>query len=168
VSNDELKCRNCDDPIDPRRVKLGYDYCLKQECQEKCLKPVTLAAIGINKAADYYTRADEVLPPRLPAPAPAGPDEPPTLAEAGKASRAAAGETVRTPSTIERLRRLEAQLDRNLEQAYQRFERGEITAREMEKVRDGLVASFNEQVTRENIRYRSMLRPRRNPARRAG
>jgi hypothetical protein len=168
VTNVDLKCRSCADPLDPRRVELGYDYCLKQECQEKCVKPVTLAAIGINKAADYYTRADEVLPPRLPAPTPAVPDEPPTLAEAGNASRPAAEDVVRKPSTIERLRRLEAELDRSLEEAYQRFESGQITAREMEKVRDGLVATFNAQVTRENIRYRSMLRPRRNQGRRAG
>jgi hypothetical protein len=59
-----LECRNCGDVVDPRRVELGYDYCLKEECQQRCLKRVELAAVGVNKAADYYMKAEEVLPPR--------------------------------------------------------------------------------------------------------
>jgi hypothetical protein len=70
-----LQCRNCGSPLDPRRVELGYDYCLKEECQERCVKRVHLAALGVNKAADYYVRADEVLPPPGPEPIPSGPDE---------------------------------------------------------------------------------------------
>ena len=63
-----MKCKSCGDVVDPRRVELGYDYCLKETCQQQCLTRVPLAAVGINKAADYYTRADEVLPPPRPAP----------------------------------------------------------------------------------------------------
>ena len=63
-----MQCRNCGDVVDPRRVELGYDYCLKEECQQRCLKRVQLAAVGVNKAADYYMKAEEVLPPRPPAP----------------------------------------------------------------------------------------------------
>ena len=63
-----MQCRNCGDVVDPRRVELGYDYCLKEECQQICLKRVQLAAVGVNKAADYYMKAEEVLPPRAPAP----------------------------------------------------------------------------------------------------
>ncbi len=61
--------------MDPRRVELGYDYCLKEECQQRCLHRVKLAALGVNKAADYYMRADEVLPPPAP---PAEPQPGPT------------------------------------------------------------------------------------------
>ena len=61
-----LQCRNCGDVVDPQRVELGYDYCLKQECQQRCMKRVRLAAIGVNKAADYYARAEEMSVPSLP------------------------------------------------------------------------------------------------------
>ena len=76
-----MQCRNCGDLVDPRRVELGYDYCLKEECQQRCLERVHLAAIGVNKAADYYMKADEVLPPRPPAAAAPSPQE----VEAGRA-----------------------------------------------------------------------------------
>jgi len=47
-----------------------------------------------------------------------------------------------------------------LEGSYQRFCRGEITAREMDKERDELIREFNQLVRSENIRYRGMLRRR--------
>ena len=59
-----MQCRNCGDLVDPRRVELGYDYCLKEECQQRCLKRVLLAAVGVNKAADCYSKAEEVVRPR--------------------------------------------------------------------------------------------------------
>jgi hypothetical protein len=62
--------------VDPRRAELGYDYCLKEECQQRCLQRVELAAVGVNKAADYYMRADEVLPPPGPPAGPGAPVEP--------------------------------------------------------------------------------------------
>ncbi len=55
----------------------------------------------------------------------------------------------------------EAELDRRLEEAYQRFSRSEITADEMARERDGMIRAFNRRVMAENIRYRSMLRRRR-------
>lgn len=55
----------------------------------------------------------------------------------------------------------EAELDRRLEESYQRFSRSEITADEMAKERDGLIRAFNRRVMAENTRYRSMLRQRR-------
>jgi hypothetical protein len=82
--------------------------------------------------------------------------------------RPGAKQEVRQASTLERLRKLEARLDDDLGQAYQRFERGDITARELDKARDTLIAAFNQQIMRANIRYRSMMRPRRSPVRRAG
>jgi hypothetical protein len=57
-----MKCRNCGDPVDPRRTELGYDYCTRPECQEACVERVELAAVAVNKASDQYVRADEVVP----------------------------------------------------------------------------------------------------------
>src|SRR5436190_1496857 len=57
-----VKCRNCGDEVDPRRVELGYDYCTRPECQERLAKRVELARVTVNKAADQYVRAEEVVP----------------------------------------------------------------------------------------------------------
>jgi hypothetical protein len=171
-----LECRNCGSPLDPRRVELGYDYCLKEECQQRFVKRVRLAALGVNKAADYYVRADEVLPPPAPAPAPTGPEEEDEDVTAGDCEGAAAEPQAAGPkaaastpdhspekrpqSTLERLRRREAELDEALGRSYERFRRNEITAREMEAEQRRLVAEFNRLVMSENIRYRSLLRRR--------
>jgi hypothetical protein len=156
-----LQCRNCGDVVDPRRVELGYDYCLKQECQERCMERVLLASVAVNKAADYYSRADEVVAPR-PATVPTlsiDRDEGPA---AGRRSRPSQAKRPRPKTTLERLRDREVELDESLERSYERFRRGEITATEMDRERDQLVESFNRRVMSENIRYRSMLRRRGN------
>jgi hypothetical protein len=169
----KLKCRNCGDVVDPRRVELGYDYCLKDECQRRCLKRVELASVGVNKAADYYTTAEEVLPP--PSPRPPRSMEPEEV-EAGEcdqvlgdsktARRPAPPNAKHSPTTLDRLRQKEAELDDALRRSYDGFQRGEMTAREMERECDALVEAFNAAVRSENIRYRSMLRTR--PARPRG
>jgi hypothetical protein len=162
-----LQCRSCGDVVDPRRVELGYDYCLKKECQERCLERVHLAAVGVNKAADYYMKAEEVLPPRPPAPP--VPEAPLEAHEPAGAPPSRPGPAVTTQrrrkTTLERLHEQEVALDAALDLSYERFRRGEITATEMHGQRDQLVEVFNRQVMRENIRYRSMLR---GPANRAG
>jgi hypothetical protein len=169
-----LKCRNCGDVVDPRRVELGYDYCLREECQQRCLQRVELAAVGVNKAADYYMRADEVLPPPPP---PTRETEPPASATSASAPPAStapidvdqparhqvrkprgAGEPRRVKTTLQRLGEQEAELDEALDRVYQRFCGGEITAREMDGQRHRLIEAFNRQVMSENIRYRSFLR----------
>ena len=179
-----LQCRNCGDVVDPRRVELGYDYCLKEECQQICLKRVQLAAVGVNKAADYYMKAEEVLPPRPPAPEadevaepeagdlderqePAEPGQPGQPGPPGQPGlvrpsvpQPAAKAPKRLKTTLERLRELEVALDAALDLSYDRFRRGEITATELHRDRDRLVEAFNRVVMRENIRYRSMLRGR--------
>jgi hypothetical protein len=187
-----LQCRNCGDVVDPRRVELGYDYCLKEECVEICLKRVQLAAVGVNKAADYYMKAEEVLPPRPPAAEagqvaepeagdlderhePAERGQPVQLGESREPAQAgqvrpsvprqAANAPKRLKTTLERLREFETALDAALDLSYERFRRGEITATELHRDRDRLVEAFNRVVMRENIRYRSMLR---GPANRAG
>jgi hypothetical protein len=187
-----LQCRNCGEVVDPRRVELGYDYCMKEVCQQRCIERVQLAAVGVNKAADYYMKAEEVLPPRPPGPGETGPaaatgveaeaaEDPAEAAEVavGAGLRAVeapgaawrtrlyeASKTKRRPkTTLERLREHEAALDGALERSYERFRRGEITATELHAERDRMIGAFNRLVMRENIRYRSMLR---GPAHRAG
>ncbi len=145
--------------VDPRRVELGYDYCLKPECQQRCMKRVNLASVGVNKAADYYTTADELLPPPAPAPLPAAEEE--SVKTAGSRPAPPPKTPNAGPSTLARLRQYEAELDTSIAAWYERFRSGDITAREMERECDRLVASFNQRVMNENIRYRSMLRKRR-------
>jgi hypothetical protein len=141
-------------------VELGYDYCLKEECQQRCLQPVRLAAVGVNKAADYYYRADEVLPPPLPTATPVGQED---LAEVDDSRpRPASGTERRPKTTLERLQEQQAALDEALAESYERFGRGEITATEMDHERNRLIDAFNRQVRGENIRYRSLLRRRSN------
>jgi hypothetical protein len=144
-------------------VELGYDYCLKSECQQRCVRRVELAAVGVNKAADYYQRADEVLPPRPPASVSvaAGDIDPRDGPQAPAPKTGAAARTRPRPqTTVDRLRQQEAALDDALARSFERFSRGQITAREMDSERDLLIEGFNRQVMSENIRYRSMLRRR--------
>jgi hypothetical protein len=150
-----LECRICGTPVDPRRVELGYDYCTTDECQRRCVEQPKLIAVGVNKAADQYVRAEAVLPQgemagnRLD-------DAPIALA-----SREGRPPRRRRVGTREKLRMAEAELDRQLEESYQRFRRSEITAAEMANERDDLIRAYNRRVMAENIRYRSMLRQRR-------
>jgi hypothetical protein len=163
-----LQCRNCGDVVDPRRVELGYDYCLKEECQERCLQRVQLASVGVNKAADYYMKAEELVPPRPPAATTASAERPmdddePTEIRPPASSRVTRPKRPKT--TLERLREEEVALDQALDRSYERFCSGEITATDMHRERDQLVDAFNRRIKRENIRYRSILR---GPANRAG
>jgi hypothetical protein len=152
-----LECRICGTPVDPRRVELGYDYCTADECQRRCVEPPRIVRVGVNKAADQFVRAEAVVPQgeigrnRL--------DDTPHFSSslAGSPPRSRR----RRRGTLEKLRVAEAELDRRLEESYQRFSRSEITADEMAKERDGLIRAFNRRVMAENIRYRSMLRQRR-------
>ncbi len=153
-----MDCRICGTPVDPRRVKLGYDYCTADECQRRCVEPVRLVRVAVNKAADQFVRAEAVVPQgevaanRL--------DDSPVVGSSPAATRPSHHRRV---GTLEKLRRAEAELDRRLDESYQRFSRSEITAAEMAKERDELIRAFNRRVMAENIRYRSMLR-RRRPA----
>jgi hypothetical protein len=157
-----VRCRSCGEPVDSRRVELGYDYCTQSECQLRCVERVELASIGINKAADYYVRAGDVLPPPRPDRGSSAAPDADELGTSDRPSRVSTRETSEkrrtTTSTLERLRRLERQLDADLERSYARFAAGELTARELDRERDGLVRAFNSRVTAENIRYRSLLR----------
>jgi hypothetical protein len=152
-----VKCRHCGEEVDPRRVELGYDYCTRPECQERSVKRVELARVTVNKAADQYVRAEEVVP--------SGPrpqwgidkeDE-----EADRPPRRVDEQTrVRRLTTEQRLQRASQKLDAALAQVYERFCRSEITYVEMRSEQNALIDGFNDRVRSENIRYRSFRRKR--------
>jgi hypothetical protein len=150
-----VKCKNCGETVDPRRVELGYDYCTRRECQERFVERVELASVAVNKAADQYVRADEVVPsgarPRW------GIDEE-DEEEGARTPRPAPERPVPRPSTEQRLRRASAKLDSALMQVYESFCRSEITHAEMRSEQNTLIRAFNDRVRSENIRYRSFLR----------
>jgi hypothetical protein len=156
-----MNCKNCGDPVDPQRVALGYDYCLADECQQKCVKRVLMAAVGVNKAADHYVRAEEVVPPPTPPTTPSSGDDGDGALPDLRARPSRPAVEPRVKSTLQRLREREAELDDGLRRGYERFCRGESTAREMDAENDRLVGAFNQLVLQENIRYRSLLRKRR-------
>ena len=144
-----MECKNCGEPVDPRRADLGYDYCTRRECQERCVDRVELAAVAVNKASDQYVRADEVVPEGPSArwgidPEPADDEEP--------------ARPRRRSSTTKRLERAAARLDAELARLYERFCKAELTLAEMRSRQNERIRAFNELVRGENIRYRSFLR----------
>jgi hypothetical protein len=52
------QCVTCGTELHPERA-VKYNYCTAPECQEKNLKPLTMVAIGMNKAADELLILDE-------------------------------------------------------------------------------------------------------------
>jgi hypothetical protein len=52
------KCVTCGKDLHPERAK-KYSYCMSAQCQEKNAKPLTMVAIGVNKAAEQYMILDE-------------------------------------------------------------------------------------------------------------
>jgi hypothetical protein len=151
-----VKCKNCGEDVDPRRVELGYEYCTRPECQDRFVERVELASVAVNKAADQYVRAEEAVP--------SGPrrrwgiDEGDDDAGAARPERPARKPAAPRPSTEQRLRRASARLDAALMRVYERFCRSEITHAEMRSEQNGLIRAFNDRVRSENIRYRSFVR----------
>lgn len=154
-----MHCKGCGEELDPRRVELGYDYCTKNSCQQLHMERLRLARIGVNKAADQFVRADEVLPSEPGTRYTTVVDDESTQGARPARPRASRGATPR-PTTITRLRTAEHRLDANLERSYERFCAGETTAAEMNRERNALIDEFNALVRAENIRYRSLLRRR--------
>lgn len=153
-----MKCKNCGEEVDPRRVELGYDYCTRRECQHRLVNRVELARVTVNKAADQYVRADEVVP-----------DVPDVRwgIDEEEDEESAGGPTHRAPepplpkprmSTTRRLEVAADKLDAALMRVYERFCQSEITAAEMRTEQNALIRAFNDRVRGENIRYRSFLR----------
>ena len=46
-------CVTCGSELHPERAE-KYDYCTRRECREQNAKPLTIAAVAVNKAADQY------------------------------------------------------------------------------------------------------------------
>ena len=52
------QCVTCGSKLHPERAE-KYDYCTRRECREKNARPLTIAAVGVNKAADQYLVLNE-------------------------------------------------------------------------------------------------------------
>ena len=52
------KCITCGAELNPERAK-KYNYCMSPDCQRKNLRPLTMVAVGVNKAAEQYMLLDE-------------------------------------------------------------------------------------------------------------
>ena len=51
-------CVTCGSELHPERAE-KYDYCTRRECREQNAKPLTIAAVAVNKAADQYLVLNE-------------------------------------------------------------------------------------------------------------
>ncbi len=51
-------CTICGDELHPERAE-KYDYCTKRTCRERAAKALTIASVGVNKAADQFVVLDE-------------------------------------------------------------------------------------------------------------
>jgi hypothetical protein len=47
------QCVTCGSELHPERAE-KYDYCTRRECRERNARPLTIAAVAVNKAADQY------------------------------------------------------------------------------------------------------------------
>jgi hypothetical protein len=52
------RCVTCGTDLDPERAE-RYDYCLDPDCRAKNARMLTIASVGVNKAADQYVILDE-------------------------------------------------------------------------------------------------------------
>ena len=52
------RCVTCGSELHPERAE-KYDYCTRRECRERNARPLTIAAVAVNKAADQYVVLDE-------------------------------------------------------------------------------------------------------------
>jgi hypothetical protein len=52
------RCITCGTELHPERAE-KYNYCMAPDCQEKNARPLTVVAIGMNKAADEFMILDE-------------------------------------------------------------------------------------------------------------
>ena len=52
------QCVTCGSELHPERAE-KYDYCTTREGREKNARPLTIAAVGVNKAADQYLVLNE-------------------------------------------------------------------------------------------------------------
>ena len=53
TGNKLTRCVTCGIELHPERAE-KYNYCTSRACREENAKPLTIAAVGVNKAADHY------------------------------------------------------------------------------------------------------------------
>jgi DNA-binding CsgD family transcriptional regulator len=51
--NSVTHCVTCGIELHPERAE-KYRYCTRRACREENARPLTIAAVGVNKAADHY------------------------------------------------------------------------------------------------------------------
>jgi hypothetical protein len=51
-------CTFCGDELHPERAE-KYDYCTKPSCRGRGAKAITIASVGVNKAADQFVVLDD-------------------------------------------------------------------------------------------------------------
>ena len=51
-------CVTCGSELHPERAE-KYDYCTRRQCREQNARPLTIAAVAVNKAADQYLVLDD-------------------------------------------------------------------------------------------------------------
>jgi hypothetical protein len=51
-------CTICGDELHPERAE-KYDYCTKPSCRERAAKAITIASVGVNKAAHQFVVLDD-------------------------------------------------------------------------------------------------------------
>ena len=52
------QCVTCGSELHPERAE-KYNYCTSRECREQNARPLTIAAVAVNKAADQYLVLNE-------------------------------------------------------------------------------------------------------------
>ena len=52
------QCVTCGSGLHPERAE-KYDYCTRRECRERNARPLTIAAVAVNKSADQYLVLNE-------------------------------------------------------------------------------------------------------------
>ncbi len=55
-----LKCRHCGDRVPEERADAGYDYCLKPDCVEACIRPLNVVAVAVNKSNDQLALREQL------------------------------------------------------------------------------------------------------------
>ncbi len=60
-----LKCRHCGDRVPEERADAGYDYCLKPDCVEACIRPLNVVAVAVNKSNDQLALREQLDIPRI-------------------------------------------------------------------------------------------------------
>jgi len=60
-----LKCRHCGDPVSEERADAGYDYCLRPDCVEACIRPLNVVAVAVNKSNDQLALREQLDIPRI-------------------------------------------------------------------------------------------------------